>query len=207
MKWTAPFIKQGGSVRLQFSSWKIPKPILDQGKLRDGDSCRISIAVAAFRHAGAYVLTSGGEFRVSSLVRENLAALCKADPNLVIEFDLFKGKMIGDENAEFSKEVAESRKLTSEERRKRLEAAPKIPRRRKITVWEFIRNPNVVAEVLERAKGVCEGCIGDAPFLRASDQSPYLEVHHKTRLADGGFDTVENAIALCPNCHRKLHYA
>ena len=25
-------------------------------------------------------------------------------------------------------------------------------------------------------------------------------------LADGGADTVENAIAVCPNCHRELHY-
>ena len=27
------------------------------------------------------------------------------------------------------------------------------------------------------------------------------------RLADGGPDTVENAVALCPNCHRRLHYS
>jgi 5-methylcytosine-specific restriction protein A len=33
-----------------------------------------------------------------------------------------------------------------------------------------------------------------------------LEVHHKIRLADGGFDTVENAIAVCPNCHRQCHH-
>ena len=25
-------------------------------------------------------------------------------------------------------------------------------------------------------------------------------------LLEGGPDTVENAIALCPNCHRKQHY-
>jgi len=33
-----------------------------------------------------------------------------------------------------------------------------------------------------------------------------LEVHHKVPLAEGGDDTVENAIALCPNCHRHAHY-
>ncbi|MGH8437576.1 MAG: HNH endonuclease [Pseudomonas sp.] len=32
------------------------------------------------------------------------------------------------------------------------------------------------------------------------------EVHHKVRLADGGLDTVENAIAVCPNCHRQAHF-
>ncbi|WP_413817679.1 HNH endonuclease [Pseudomonas viridiflava] len=34
-----------------------------------------------------------------------------------------------------------------------------------------------------------------------------MEVHHKIRLADGGLDTLENAVALCPNCHRATHYA
>lgn len=32
------------------------------------------------------------------------------------------------------------------------------------------------------------------------------EVHHKVPLSAGGDDTVENAIALCPNCHRKAHF-
>lgn len=39
-----------------------------------------------------------------------------------------------------------------------------------------------------------------------SKGSPYLEVHHVRRLADGGSDTTENAVALCPNCHMELHY-
>jgi 5-methylcytosine-specific restriction enzyme A len=35
----------------------------------------------------------------------------------------------------------------------------------------------------------------------------YLEVHHVTRLADEGPDHPRNGIAICPNCHRKAHYA
>ena len=46
----------------------------------------------------------------------------------------------------------------------------------------------------------------DAPFLRAKDNSPYLEIHHWITLAEGGDDTIENACALCPNCHRELHF-
>jgi 5-methylcytosine-specific restriction protein A len=42
--------------------------------------------------------------------------------------------------------------------------------------------------------------------MRASDGNPYLEVHHWIRLADGGEDTVNNAIAACPNCHRQQHF-
>ncbi|WP_244103918.1 HNH endonuclease [Burkholderia ambifaria] len=47
-------------------------------------------------------------------------------------------------------------------------------------------------------------CKEPAPFLRKKDHTPYLDVHHKQRLADDGDDTIENAIALCPNCHRDL---
>jgi 5-methylcytosine-specific restriction protein A len=31
-------------------------------------------------------------------------------------------------------------------------------------------------------------------------------VHHLIRLADGGDDTVDNAVAACPNCHRQRHF-
>lgn len=57
----------------------------------------------------------------------------------------------------------------------------------------------------KRANGVCEGCKTPSPFN--SKSGPYLEVHHLTRLADGGPDIPENVIALCPNCHRKAHYS
>ena len=70
----------------------------------------------------------------------------------------------------------------------------------------FRRNPHVVVEVLLRADGKCERCRKEAPFQRRKDDSPYLEVHHKKMLSNDGDDTVENATALCPNCHRELHY-
>lgn len=56
-----------------------------------------------------------------------------------------------------------------------------------------------------RANGFCEGCESAAPFK--SKEGPYLEVHHMLRLADGGPDHPENVIALCPTCHRRVHYA
>jgi predicted HNH restriction endonuclease len=94
----------------------------------------------------------------------------------------------------------------SEARAKRLAAAQKKPTVRITTVLDFDRNPDVVAEVLAQASGNCQRCGSSAPFIRKSDGSPYLEVHHKTPLAFGGDDTVANAIALCPNCHRETHY-
>jgi 5-methylcytosine-specific restriction enzyme A len=60
--------------------------------------------------------------------------------------------------------------------------------------------------VLLRANGKCDDCGADAPFLKRKDNRPYLEVHHRVQLAADGDDTVENAMALCPNCHRRQHY-
>lgn len=71
---------------------------------------------------------------------------------------------------------------------------------------DFVRDPLVVAWVLQEANGRCERCRAVAPFVTA-DGRPYLEVHHVRQLAHGGLDEVENATALCPNCHRLLHYA
>jgi 5-methylcytosine-specific restriction protein A len=42
--------------------------------------------------------------------------------------------------------------------------------------------------------------------MRSKDGMPYLEVHHVKQLKDGGSDRIDNAVALCPNCHRKAHY-
>lgn len=89
----------------------------------------------------------------------------------------------------------------------RLRIAPIKSQQVTVTTTVFLRNPDVVAEVLFRSKGACEDCGKPAPFHRASDGSPYLEVHHKVLLSEGGDDTVKNAIALCPNCHRARHFA
>lgn len=60
--------------------------------------------------------------------------------------------------------------------------------------------------VLSRANRNCEGCRAPAPFHKW-DGSPYLEPHHTTRLSDGGPDHPARVIGLCPNCHRRAHYA
>ena len=96
--------------------------------------------------------------------------------------------------------------IDSEARRKRLSVTQTKPKINIVQITSFERNPDVVAEVLERASGICECCKKNAPFFKKSDGTPYLEVHHKIPLALGGEDSVENAEALCPNCHRKTHY-
>ena len=71
---------------------------------------------------------------------------------------------------------------------------------------QYARSPEVVAFVRQEANGLCELCAEAAPFTN-EDGVPFLEVHHVVPLAEGGPDTVENAVAICPNCHRRLHYS
>ncbi|WP_370197517.1 HNH endonuclease [Roseibium sp.] len=109
-------------------------------------------------------------------------------------------------NGTLQVQVSKSQNDSSEKRKKRLAKASKKPRKILAAVEVFVRNPDVIAEALEIANGHCQACGIPGPFERKKDGTIYLEVHHKVPLADGGDDTVENAIALCPNCHRNEHY-
>ena len=84
-------------------------------------------------------------------------------------------------------------------------AGARAPKAVTTQATRYDRDLDVVAWVLIQAKGDCECCEQKAPFKNVAGM-PYLEVHHVRKLADGGSDTVENAVALCPNCHRQLHY-
>lgn len=108
--------------------------------------------------------------------------------------------------AQESAAVADALARSPADRAARLAGAEPVPKTVTVTTTVYLRNPDVVATVLLRAGDTCEGCAKPAPFLRRSNGTPYLEVHHKHRLADGGHDTVENAVALCPNCHREAHH-
>ncbi|MDZ0183560.1 HNH endonuclease [Klebsiella quasipneumoniae] len=107
--------------------------------------------------------------------------------------------------SEFEVAVEAAAKLPPSERKQILEAESKIPELTVVTTRVYKRSPCVVAEVLLRAEGKCQSCKRDAPFLK-EDGTPFLEVHHIEWLSKGGEDSVENAIALCPNCHRQAHY-
>lgn len=73
------------------------------------------------------------------------------------------------------------------------------------SLTQYQRDPSVKAWVLKQASGVCECCKKQAPFL-GYDGLPYLEAHHVKKLAEKGSDTISNVVAVCPNCHRELHY-
>ena len=79
------------------------------------------------------------------------------------------------------------------------------PQHQRTLVEQIARDPAVRAWVLEWAEGRCESCEQLAPFV-TEDGTPYLEVHHVKPLGEGGSDTVTNAAAVCPNCHRRFHH-
>ena len=69
----------------------------------------------------------------------------------------------------------------------------------------YERDPSVKAWVLIEANGYCEMCQIEAPFKKENG-NPYLEVHHVSHLSEGGSDTIQNTVAVCPNCHMRFHY-
>ena len=81
----------------------------------------------------------------------------------------------------------------------------KKPKKSQSSSTKYVRDPEVVAWILNFANGICECCKKPAPFNK-EDGTSFLEVHHLKQLADGGSDTTTNAIAVCPNCHRELHF-
>jgi 5-methylcytosine-specific restriction enzyme A len=69
----------------------------------------------------------------------------------------------------------------------------------------YHRSKAVRDYILLRASGKCECCGSSAPFKRKNG-TPYLEPHHTTRRSDGGLDHPRFVAALCPTCHREIHY-
>ena len=108
--------------------------------------------------------------------------------------------------SDLSTRVADTVELPDDILAARLASAVRTPERVQVVSFGYRRNSNVIVAVLRRANGVCERCGSKAPFIRRSDGTPYLETHHWTPLSQGGEDTVTNAAALCPNCHRELHH-
>jgi 5-methylcytosine-specific restriction protein A len=109
------------------------------------------------------------------------------------------------ETVEAADEGASSRNSLEELRRRAYEAAGTfLPERIAGFRNIYQRSQDVRSYVLARSKGRCEGCKTVAPFVR-KDGSPYLEPHHIRRVSDGGPDDPAFVIALCPNCHRRVH--
>lgn len=124
------------------------------------------------------------------------------DRRRVIVFHLIQPE----EDAESSTPTTSSVRLI--QRRQRAldaatEAGERNPKEARRLYYE--RSAAVRDYVLARADSTCESCGKSAPFKR-EDGTPYLEPHHTRRLSDGGSDHPRWVGAVCPNCHREMHY-
>lgn len=84
-------------------------------------------------------------------------------------------------------------------------SAPVPPTIREATVLVRERSAAVREAVLMRAGGLCELC-NEPGFVTAAG-SIYLETHHVVPLAYNGPDHPSNVVAICPQDHRRAHYA
>ena len=164
--------------------------------LSDGSNMapKAVIGYAGQLHYGAPLLAedfSGGEGTTAfaKLREAGLTVSAKAPPEAFPE------------SPEFREKVRRRRKVGFDTP----PVGKKNPKKVATTTTSYIRDSNVVAFVEGRAKGRCELCGQPSPFLRL-DGTPYLEVHHIDPLSQQGSDTVENAVGLCPNCHRECHH-
>jgi len=107
-------------------------------------------------------------------------------------------------NTKEEQKEKEAARLTDEELKKRAVHVNKTVGERQISTQIYERNPFVAEWAKRRAAGICQLCKNPAPFKDKKGR-PYLETHHIQWLSEGGEDTIENTVALCPNCHRKMH--
>jgi len=75
------------------------------------------------------------------------------------------------------------------------------------TVRVYPRNNILKNYVKRRSNHACEMPNCDYIAFTKMDGEKYIEIHHVVPLSEDGEDSVLNTVALCPNCHRALHYA
>jgi 5-methylcytosine-specific restriction protein A len=100
--------------------------------------------------------------------------------------------------------IKKAKRLSDAELSKRANTANRSNGSRKIVSTQYDRNPWVSENAKRLANGICQLCDQPAPFINSNGE-PYLETHHIIWLAKGGEDSPQNTVALCPNCHRKMH--
>ncbi|MGY2259991.1 HNH endonuclease [Pseudomonas sp. SDO55104_S430] len=118
-----------------------------------------------------------------------------------------KGVQAGDPTAPTADEETLERRAAALQKQKITEPPQGIkkPKRAASSRTVYVRDPEVRAWVRNEAEGRCEGCGEPAPFHMFD--LPFLEVHHVKPLAEKGSDQITNAVALCPNCHRRCHHS
>lgn len=101
-------------------------------------------------------------------------------------------------------QVIEQAKLVSESNKEYEKNHGSVKFSRQMTVNRFNRDPKIARAVKLLSNGVCALCEKEAPFNDVHGD-PYLHAHHIKYLSNGGTDSIDNTVAICPNCHEKIH--
>ena len=105
---------------------------------------------------------------------------------------------------EFEQAVQKEASKPLEQLEKEAKKKSSAPSSSTVQTKSYHRDPVIAAYVKKRANGCCQLCGMPAPFADQAGE-PYLECHHIEWLSKGGMDSADNCVALCPNCHRKMH--
>ena len=117
-----------------------------------------------------------------------------------------KSPQIAEELVRGSRKRSErlARKLSDKELVKRARNIRSRAGSRRAVTDLYDKNIYVAELALRKANGICQLCDQPAPF-RDRYGRPFLETHHITWISEGGDDAIDNTVALCPNCHAKMH--
>jgi 5-methylcytosine-specific restriction endonuclease McrA len=147
---------------------------------------------AVEKHDGMYLLTGFGHTEARKL-----------DPDQWLDFSSETREVDAPSSQSGSSE--ESTDIASLREQAEHAATDSVSSSRQRTTTEYDRSDAIRRCIKHRANGVCEGCNDLAPFTSRTDE-PYLHVHHFHEVAGGGPDSPETVIALCPNCHFRVHH-
>ncbi|WP_435158658.1 HNH endonuclease [Haladaptatus sp. DFWS20] len=144
------------------------------------------------KHDDMYLLTGFGQ-----------AEARKLDPDQWLD----SGSETGEVNTPPSRRGSskESTDLASLREQAERDATDSVSPNGQRTTTEYDRSDAIRQYVKRRADGVCEGCGDPVPFTNRRGD-PYLHAHHVHEVAGGGPDSPETVIALCPNCHFRVHH-
>ena len=119
------------------------------------------------------------------------SALIELDPAQLNPEPIFDGEIADKLGLHSLRKMAEKRSSTT-------------VKKESVATTQFLRDMYVSEYAKRMANGKCALCGQPAPF-KDGNGKPYLETHHIIWLSKGGADSVDNTVALCPNCHRKMH--
>ena len=133
-------------------------------------------------------------------------------PNTKISCDLLRHLLLTESEISFSEDLTfrnvDENEISLEKKicilKNKIEKIDSKSETKNILTTQFTRNEFIREYAKIRANGKCELCDNPAPFIDCRG-NPFLETHHVLFLSKGGKDSIDNVVALCPNCHKKVH--